>query len=93
MAIVIHDQGNGIAEAHLPKVFEEFYRVRQLRDKDVEGVGLGLSIVKRLGQMMGWRSAFVHGSGAVRRSACMACPWLRRRHSRSSAMSRVRRAC
>ena len=53
VAIVIHDQGNGIAEEHLPKVFEEFYRVRQLRDKDVEGVGLGLSIVKRLGQMMG----------------------------------------
>ncbi|POA46080.1 hybrid sensor histidine kinase/response regulator [Pseudomonas sp. MPR-ANC1] len=53
LAIVIYDQGNGIAEEHLPKVFEEFYRVRQLRDKDVEGVGLGLSIVKRLGQLIG----------------------------------------
>jgi signal transduction histidine kinase/CheY-like chemotaxis protein len=53
LAIVIHDQGNGIAEEHLPKVFEEFYRVRQVRDKDVEGVGLGLSIVKRLGQLIG----------------------------------------
>ncbi|PKA68726.1 signal transduction histidine kinase [Pseudomonas baetica] len=53
LAIVIHDRGNGIAEEHLPKVFEEFYRVRQVRDKDVEGVGLGLSIVKRLGQLIG----------------------------------------
>ena len=53
LAIVIYDQGNGIAEEHLPKVFEEFYRVRQVRDKDVEGVGLGLSIVKRLGQLIG----------------------------------------
>lgn len=52
LAIVVHDQGRGINEEHLPKVFEEFYRVRQLRDKDVEGVGLGLSIVKRLGQLM-----------------------------------------
>lgn len=53
LAIVIYDRGNGIAEEHLPKVFEEFYRVRQVRDKDVEGVGLGLSIVKRLGQLIG----------------------------------------
>ncbi|NMX71103.1 hybrid sensor histidine kinase/response regulator [Pseudomonas sp. WS 5111] len=51
--VEIHDQGRGIAEEHLPRVFEEFYRVRQLRDKDVEGVGLGLSIVKRLGLLMG----------------------------------------
>lgn len=53
LAIVIYDQGNGIAEEHLAKVFEEFYRVRQVRDKDVEGVGLGLSIVKRLGELIG----------------------------------------
>jgi signal transduction histidine kinase/CheY-like chemotaxis protein len=53
LAIVIYDHGNGIAEEHLAKVFEEFYRVRQVRDKDVEGVGLGLSIVKRLGELIG----------------------------------------
>jgi len=53
LAIVIYDRGNGIAEEHLAKVFEEFYRVRQVRDKDVEGVGLGLSIVKRLGELVG----------------------------------------
>ncbi|KAE9643990.1 hybrid sensor histidine kinase/response regulator [Pseudomonas sp. PB106] len=53
LAITIYDCGNGIAEEHLAKVFEEFYRVRQVRDKDVEGVGLGLAIVKRLGELMG----------------------------------------
>jgi signal transduction histidine kinase/CheY-like chemotaxis protein len=53
LAIVIYDQGHGIAEEHLAKVFEEFYRVRQVRDKDVEGVGLGLAIVKRLGELIG----------------------------------------
>jgi signal transduction histidine kinase/CheY-like chemotaxis protein len=53
LAIVIYDRGNGIDEEHLGKVFEEFYRVRQVRDKDVEGVGLGLSIVKRLGELIG----------------------------------------
>jgi signal transduction histidine kinase/CheY-like chemotaxis protein len=53
LAVVIYDRGNGIAEEHLGKVFEEFYRVRQVRDKDVEGVGLGLAIVKRLGELIG----------------------------------------
>ncbi|WP_277589277.1 hybrid sensor histidine kinase/response regulator [Pseudomonas chlororaphis] len=66
LAIVIYDQGRGIAEEHLPNLFEEFYRVRELRDKDVEGVGLGLSIVKRLGQLMGLevaiRSRLGHGT-------------------------------
>ncbi|PKH84876.1 hybrid sensor histidine kinase/response regulator [Pseudomonas sp. Choline-02u-1] len=52
LAIVIYDCGNGIAEEHQHKVFEEFYRVRQVRDKDVEGVGLGLSIIKRLGELI-----------------------------------------
>lgn len=66
LTIVFHDQGRGIEEEHLSKVFEEFYRVRQPRDKDVEGVGLGLSIVKRLGQLMGVdvaiRSRVGHGT-------------------------------
>ncbi|UVL37060.1 hybrid sensor histidine kinase/response regulator [Pseudomonas sp. B21-041] len=53
LSIVVYDRGNGIAEEHQAKVFEEFYRVRQVRDKDVEGVGLGLSIVKRLGELIG----------------------------------------
>ncbi|MFK0310377.1 hybrid sensor histidine kinase/response regulator [Pseudomonas sp. NPDC090233] len=53
LAIVVYDQGRGIAAEQQELVFEEFYRVRQLRDKDVEGVGLGLSIVKRLGRLMG----------------------------------------
>lgn len=53
VVVQIHDQGRGIAQEHLGKVFEEFYRVRHVRDKDVEGVGLGLSIVKRLGLLMG----------------------------------------
>ncbi|MFJ4347686.1 hybrid sensor histidine kinase/response regulator [Pseudomonas sp. NPDC089401] len=53
LAIVVYDQGRGIAEEHQGQVFDEFYRVRQVRDKDVEGVGLGLSIVKRLGRLMG----------------------------------------
>lgn len=63
---MVSDQGRGIAPEHQDKVFEEFYRVRQMRDKDVEGVGLGLAIVKRLGGLMGLdvglRSQTGHGT-------------------------------
>jgi signal transduction histidine kinase len=52
LAIAIHDRGQGIAETHLPKVFEEFYRGGNSGGRDLEGVGLGLSIVKRLADLM-----------------------------------------
>ncbi|MEQ9727128.1 hybrid sensor histidine kinase/response regulator [Pseudomonas sp. WHRI 8822A] len=52
LAIVVYDKGRGIAEEHLPNVFREFYRVRHVRDKDVEGLGLGLSIVKRISHLL-----------------------------------------
>ncbi|WP_375538216.1 ATP-binding response regulator [Pseudomonas rhodesiae] len=52
LAIVIYDKGRGIAAEHLPQVFKEFYRVRHVRDKDVEGLGLGLSIVKRISELI-----------------------------------------
>ncbi|WP_423203659.1 hybrid sensor histidine kinase/response regulator [Pseudomonas kribbensis] len=80
LAIVVYDRGSGIAEEHLSKVFEEFYRVRQLRDKDVEGVGLGLSIVKRLGQMIGVdvliRSRLGHGTGVTLQGLSRVAPQL-----------------
>jgi signal transduction histidine kinase len=40
--IAIQDNGKGIAEANLPKIFEMFYRA----SLDTEGTGLGLYIVK-----------------------------------------------
>ena len=52
LAVVVYDKGCGIGAQHLPEVFTEFYRVRQTRDKDVEGLGLGLSIVKRISQLL-----------------------------------------
>jgi heavy metal sensor kinase len=44
--IEIEDTGQGIPSAALPRVFERFYRADPARDKAVEGVGLGLSLVK-----------------------------------------------
>lgn len=67
LSIEFYDKGRGIAEAHLENIFEEFYRVRQARDSDVEGMGLGLTIVRRLGKLMDLqvRIRSVEGKGTL----------------------------
>ncbi|MBU2288180.1 MAG: HAMP domain-containing histidine kinase [Gammaproteobacteria bacterium] len=50
--IRVSDQGLGIPAADLEKVFDEFYRVDHQEALSEDGVGLGLSIVNRLAQLL-----------------------------------------
>ncbi len=53
--LLVQDRGPGIPEAHLPRVFQPYYRVEGSRSRDTGGTGLGLAIAQQLASGLGGR--------------------------------------
>jgi two-component system sensor histidine kinase SenX3 len=71
LSVAVSDQGIGIPEAEVERIFERFYRVDPARSRETGGTGLGLSIVKHIvtkhgGEISVWSSENVGSTFTIR---------------------------
>ena len=67
----VADTGAGISAAHLPHVFDRFYRADPARPSAAGRVGLGLAIVKSIVELHG---GAVRVASEVGRGTRVTCP-------------------
>ncbi len=58
LTVTVANTGPGVAEAEIPRVFDQFYRVEKSRSIQNGGSGLGLAIVKRIVELHGGNVKF-----------------------------------
>ena len=53
VSVVVSDEGIGIGEDDLPKVFDKFYQVHRGDTRDYEGIGIGLTVARGIVEALG----------------------------------------
>lgn len=66
--IVVSDRGRGISEEEIPKIFERFYRAKEVQQE--EGVGIGLYLVREILQKEG---GFIKVNSEVGKGSTFLC--------------------
>jgi len=61
--ISVEDKGVGISSADLPHIFEPFYRSPEVRDAQIHGTGLGLTLARRIAEALGGTLTMTSRSG------------------------------
>jgi two-component system OmpR family sensor kinase len=86
----VEDSGIGIPPGELPHVFEPFYRSESARSREAAGVGLGLSVARRLAEAQGGRieASSREGMGSTFTVSLPACPEAGSRLEEQAAESR-----
>lgn len=64
--IAVHNLGEAIAEQHLARLFERFYRCDPARSKGGDSGGLGLAIVRSIMQLHGGTASLTSGADGTR---------------------------
>jgi two-component system phosphate regulon sensor histidine kinase PhoR len=68
---LVSDQGVGIPEEHLPKIFHKFSRLDNPLVRQTEGTGLGLYITRSLALALGGDITVTSGSGGSTFTVCL----------------------
>ena len=62
--ISVEDRGMGIRDGDLKRVFEPFYRAKEVVDAQISGNGLGLNLVKNIAEAHGGKVRVESDPGA-----------------------------
>jgi len=66
--ICVSDQGQGIPVEHLDRIFDRFHRVDTRLTRETNGLGLGLTVCKRIVELhdgLIWAENSLHGRGSA----------------------------
>ena len=93
VAVTVADRGIGIDAADQPRIFEPFYRARDVVAAQIQGAGLGLSLVQRIVEAHGGRVTVQEraGQGATFTVTLPAATRRSRPSARQRRASRARR--
>ena len=89
LSIEIWDTGIGIPDEELQAIFEEYHQLDNAARERSRGLGLGLSIVQRLGDLLGHRVSVRSTPGKGRCSPSRSCSHQRHGAATPNAISHV----